>query len=164
MGSKNIQNVKRSKTSTKKNQFNGEMIEEWKEVELRQPVTVTPYTDTRFLKIKKVKDYQYSRVLGASGEINIPVQNLKVVSDSYDTETRKQFTNLILTDPIAAPAHTYLIGALFEDGFTLELSLASQFDPEVGRYLTPDEITLKMTATTQAYSSVLGQLITWQEQ
>ena len=161
MGSKNIEEVK--KVKLKKGQFNGSAELEWKEQDLRIPVKVTPYEDRRWLKIKQVKDYQYSRVLGASGEIHIPVQNLKVVSDPYEGETRKQFTNLILTDPIAAPAHTYVIGALFEDGFTLELDLASQFDPTVGRYLTPDEITLKMVETTQTYSALLGQLVTWAE-
>lgn len=165
MGKKNLVDVNIVKSI--KAQYDGDSIPDWQPDELRQPITVKPYTNTKWLKIKKAtskgNNYAYSRVLGGAGEQLIPTQNLKVISDPYDIQTRKEFTDLILTNPIAAPAHTYLIGSLFENGFTLELTVSSMFDALLGRYLSPEEISAKMILETPKYASFLAQLVTWKD-
>ena len=136
MASRNVKEVKVEKT---KPEFNGELVTPdnvimMTEKEIREPITVTSYEKvSRFLKRKKVKNYNYTKIVGAAGEELIPIQNLKVISDHYSTETRTMFTNVLLLDPVSAPAGTYRVGALFEDGFELRLTLASQFDPTLGR-------------------------------
>ena len=167
MASRNVKEVKVEKNTS--GEFNGELVTPdnvimMTEKEIREPITVTSYEKvSRFLKRKKVKNYNYTKIVGAAGEELIPIQNLKVISDHYSTDTRTMFTNVLLLDPVSAPAGTYRVGALFEDGFELRLTLASQFDPTLGRELTKDEIQMRLKTTDgyQSYIQILSKLITW---
>lgn len=168
---KNIADV-REKKSTKKT-FDGAgtvsvelETELQKEFDFREPITIDDYDQpSKFLKTKNVKKkghepYNYTRILGAAGEQLIPTSNLKVISDHYSPETRTAFSDLILLDPIAAPASTFRVGSIFEDGFELRLTLASQYDPVLGRELTSEEIQVRLSKET-AYNDALMKLSTW---
>lgn len=167
MSGKNIKDVKVEKN--KKPEFNGELVTPddvimLTEKEVREPITVKSYDKpSRFLKRKNIKKYSYTRIVGAAGEELIPTQNLKVISDHYSSDTRKMFTNVLLLDPVSAPAGTYRVGALFEDGFELRLTLASQFEPTLGRELTKEEIEMRLKTTEgyPIYLQILSKLTTW---
>lgn len=127
---------------------------------IRQDVFFKPY-DGKFLKIKNSKGYKYGIILGAAGQELIPVPKLKEVTDPYPIQTRKDFTSVLLTDPVAAPAAAFRVGTIFEDGFELQLTLASQFNKITGREMTPEEIQLIISTEIQNYSKFLEQLNTW---
>ena len=160
---KNISDVE--KVLKEKPIFEGERmltLEEEQETfePIRQPVEFKNY-DGRFLKIKNVKGYKYGIILGAAGEELVPVPKLKEVTDPYPGNTRKDFTNVLLTDPVASPAAAFRVGTIFEDGFELQLTLASQFNKVTGREMTPEEIQLALSGQIQLYSQFLEQLNTW---
>lgn len=163
---KNLTDVKIKKED--KGHFTGVIAAEPTAEELfpviRKPVTIKKFeSDSKYLKIKKVKDYQYSQVLGAAGPVLIPKQNLKEVSDPYDGQTRTDFTNVLLQDPVAAPAARFSIGSIFEDGFELRLTLSSQFNPVTKRQMTPEEIDVALESTRSAYDTILEQIATWKD-
>lgn len=161
------------KDSNGKSHFIGASPSELSEAEIfpeiRQPVTITtwiPGKSGRWLRTKKVKNYSYSQVIGAAGPSNpelIPDMNLKEVSDPLTSDIRKDLTNILLSDPVAAPAGRYSVGAVFEDGFDLKLTLASQFDPSTKRQLTEDQINMMLEAHRGTYDTYLEQLATWKD-
>lgn len=166
---KNIRDVKTKKSNKGFDGAGTVSIELQSEVEkesdFRQPIEITVYSNpSKFLKTKNIKKdketYNYTRILGAAGEQLIPTRNLKVISDHYSSDTRTAFSDLILLDPVAAPASTFRVGAIFEDGFELRLTLASQFDATLGRELTSEEIQARLSKET-VYNDALMKLSTW---
>ena len=167
---KNIVDVKEPKSAEK--QFNGAGAGDLEVQdffpEIRQPVSITKYDEhSSYLKIKTVsknhKNYKYARVLGAAGPQLIPEMKLKEVSDPLLQNVREDLTKILLQDPIAAPAARYSIGAIFEDGFDLKFTLASQFSDQLKRQMTPEEIDLALQTNSAAFFTFLKQLDTWKE-
>lgn len=134
---------------------------------IRQPIRVTPIESTRGLKTKSIeyrgKQIKVARVYGAAGETQVPEQKLKEISDPYSAETRKSFTDLALTDPVIAPAMTFRVGALFENGFDLKLTLASKINPQTGADMTPEEINAQLSSFGDTYNAALIRLITFKD-
>ena len=137
---------------------------------IRVPITLTSFGDVipkgfRYREINfRGKKTRGVTVLGAAGETQVPIQKLKIISDPYTAETRRDFTNLALTDPVMAPAIAFRRGALFEDGFILKLKLASQYNPDTGQEYTPEEIQTSIQQHFQTYSKFLLQLNTWKNE
>ena len=165
---KNMADVpKKIKRKDGKPQFDGSqapILETQEPEKLRQKITVTPYEEkSKFLKIKTVKDYRYAQVIGASGVSLVPESKLKEISDPYKADTRTSFTDVILGDPVAAPAARYSIAAIFEDGFDLQLTLASTYNSKENRQLTPEEIEVQLKQWRETYEGFLEKLVTWKD-
>ena len=131
---------------------------------VRQAIRITKYGGSKWLKTKIVKKYKYVNVIGAAGPLKtelIPEVKLKEVSDPYTGDIRKALTDIILSDPVASPAARYSIGALFEDGFDLKFTLASQFSQQLKRQMTPEEVELSLQTTGAEFFTILEQLDTW---
>jgi hypothetical protein len=131
---------------------------------IRQPIKITKFEWSKWLKPKITKQYKYAQVLGAAGPLKpelVSETKLKEISDPYTGDIRKALTDILLSDPIASPAARYSIGALFEDGFELKLTLASQFSVENKRQLTPEEIDAQLLTTDALYYTILERLDTW---
>lgn len=135
---------------------------------VRQPIKLIPWKPSKFLmrgihifEDKRKKPIHVAKMIGASGIQLVPEEKLKEVSDPYLGDVRTDLSNILLLDPVASPAARYSIGALFEDGFELKFTLASQYDEALKRQLTPEEVQQKIATESQTYFRSLEQLDTW---
>ena len=140
--------------------------------DLREEVTVSKLTDIP----KKLKKFYYkpkdkrrkpiSMVkvpLGAAGEISrIPTGNLREMSDPYQKVTRDDFTDCALTDPTAQPALHKRNRSFFNNGFHLELELASSRD-EKGIILIGESKKMKLKEFETKFNPLLKRIEDWYE-
>ena len=170
---KNIVDVEEPENTTK--HFTGESAGSLSSIDpfedIRQPVKLVKFeSKSKFLKMRtwQPKDRRFNpmrvtQVIGASGPQLIPELKLKEITDPLTSTVRTDLTNILLQDPIAAPAARYSIGAIFEDGFDLRFTLASQFSPKLKRQLTQEEIDAQLNQTEEAHFTILEQLATWKD-
>lgn len=135
------------------------------ETKIRRPIELTEIDSLKGFRTKKMlyrgHEIRGTRILGAAGETLVPEQKLKIMSDPYTVDTRKAFTDLAMTDPVVAPALLFRVGAHFEDGFNLRFIPASQFNPQTGQPLTPEEQQQKAELDGKDYLQHLLRLQTW---
>lgn len=170
---KNVVDVENTHTNTEKGQHDGALMVQPDIDEMfpsvREKITIKTWKPSKFLKRKIVskttrgvaKNYRYAQMIGASGVQLVPEEKLKEISDPYRSDIRTDLMDILLLDPVGSAAGRYAIGALFEDGFELQFTLASQYSQELKRQMTPEEVRIKLETTQTEYFTILEQLDTW---
>lgn len=147
--------------------FDKEVKEEFSKV--NKPSKLEDLAFYLFSKLKtSTKDWRgvetkFVSIVGAAGEEDIPESKIKVITDHYDSNTRKLLNDCILEDPLLSPATDRRFDSIFEDGFHLEYEDAIAYDPIQKRHLTKDETEAKFKESSAKFDSFLLQLETWKD-
>lgn len=109
------------------------------------------------------KPTQFVTIVGASGNEDIPETKIKIITDHYTPDTRRQLNDCILSDPLLSPATDRRFDSIFEDDFHLELEPAIAFDPITKTHLTKEQSDEKFKGLQLKLEAILQQLETWRK-
>jgi len=101
------------------------------------------------------------KLIGASGMETAQVNKLKVMTDPYTHQTRKEMIECAYTDAILSPSFERRKDAQFEDGFYLDLELKMTRDPNTDALLTPEQSKMLLDAERPKFLAVLNRLRQW---
>jgi len=118
-------------------------------------------TSTKIWRNKSIKSV---RIFGSSGDEDIPETKIKIITDHYTSDTRRQLNECILSDPLLSPATDRRFDSIFEDDFHLALESAIVFDPITKTHLTKEQSDIKFSGFLPRFEAIVQQLETWRKE
>ena len=101
-----------------------------------------------------------SHIAGAAGYEQPPV-SLRILTDVYSEEVRRNFADCANTDPVIAPALERRSKSLFSDGIEFVITPASAYDPNTGEPYTPEQLAAFTHTAQIEYGAQIAKIKAW---
>lgn len=119
------------------------------------------YADKKFRnKLRRIVQY-----VGAAGEddfLDVEESKLKEMTDPYNDQMRKDFTNCAYSDPTLGPALENRNNSFFENGFDLVLELTNKIGKD-GKPMKEEEQATQMQMWSTMFAPHLQRIIDWSQ-
>lgn len=121
------------------------------------PTPADIYQKVRMLPIQKqYRTVKGKKTFGAAHEDH----QIKAMTAPYAPGTYKEFADELLRNPILMSAMQRRDGSFLEDGYTIEMELSSDSDPQTGEILTDEQTKQKLSEFKTEYVDALNQIRT----